>query len=159
DNALKIEERARLLAFTSDQQGIQKEYTRDFYSMATESLIRAVEIRIDRLPAAKAEESVRNYYRSGLLLAPYFYEELQKYEQSPGTLRDDLPRIAEGISYKKEEDRFRQLFRTIPPVQKPVLRAEVPAPPPPPPANPVRDLLKAGESAYNSGDNARALAA
>src|SRR5204863_6150802 len=43
--------------------------------------------------------------------------------------------------------------------QKPVLRAEVPIPPPPPPANPIRDLLKTAESAFNSGDNARALAA
>jgi tetratricopeptide (TPR) repeat protein len=159
DSVLKVEDRARLLALTSDQQGIQREYTRDFYSMATESLIRAIEVRIDRLAAAKAQEAVRNYYRSGLLLTPYFYETLQQYEESPGTLRDDFARITEGISYKKEEDRFRELFHTIPPPQKPVLRAEVPAPPPTPPANPVRDLLKAAETAFNSGDNARALAA
>jgi hypothetical protein len=159
DNVLKVEERARLLAMTSDQKGIQREYTRDFYSMATESLIRAIEIRIDRMAAAKAQESVRNYYRSGLLLTPYFYESLQEYEESPGTFRQDFARITDGITYKKEEDRFRQTFHTIPPAEKPVLRAEVPTPPPPPPANPVRDLLKTAETAFNSGDNARALAA
>ena len=159
DNVLKVEDRARLLALTSDQQGIQREYTRDFYAMATESLIRAIEVRIDRLAAAKAQESVRNYYRSGLLLTPYFYESLQQYEESPGTLRDDFTRITDGISYKKEEDRFREIFHTIPPPQKPVLRAEVPAPPPAPPVNPVRDLLKTAETAFNSGDNVRALAA
>ena len=158
-NVLKVEDRARLLALMTDQEGVPREYTRDFNLMATESLIRAIEVHMDRLPAGRAEEAMRSYYRSGLLLAPYFHESLQAYEQNAISLRADFGRIAEGINFKKEQDRFLQTFRTIPIPQRPALRAEVPAPPPPPPVNPVRDLLKAAESAFNSGDNARALAA
>jgi tetratricopeptide (TPR) repeat protein len=158
-NAMKVEDRARLLAMTTDQAGVQKEYTRDFYAMATESLIRAIEVRIDRPPAARADETIRGYYRSGLLLAPYFYESLQEYEATAGSLRDDFRRITEGINFKKEQDRFVQTFKSIPIPQKPALRAEVPEPPPAPPVNPVRELLKTAEGAFNSGDNARALAA
>src|SRR5262249_9806446 len=111
------------------------------------------------LPPNRAGDAIRGYYRSGLLLAPYFYEALEAYEQNSSSLTSDSASIAGGISYSAEEDRFRRTFQSISIPEKPALRAEVPVPPPPPPVNPVRDLLKTAESAFNSKDDARALEA
>jgi tetratricopeptide (TPR) repeat protein len=158
-NVLNVEDRAHMMAWTNGKEGVEREYTRDFSSMATESLIRAIEVRIDRLPPNRAGDMIRNYYRSGLLLAPYFYEALDAYEQNSGSLRSDFASIADGISYSAEQDRFRTTFESIPIPEKPALRAEVPVPPPPPPVNPIRDLLKTAESAFNSKDDKRALEA
>src|SRR4030095_8787325 len=66
--------RAGLMTLLFGASGVQREYSSNFENMLTESLVRAVELRIDRAPAAAADESIRNFYRSGLLLVPYFYE-------------------------------------------------------------------------------------
>jgi tetratricopeptide (TPR) repeat protein len=67
--------------------------------------------------------------------------------------------MASGIDLKAEQVRFQERFTKIPVPERTVSRPEVPAPPPPPPPNPVRDLLKAGEAAFNGNDNTAARAA
>ena len=114
---------------------------------------------MDRIPPARARDSVDMYYRSGLLLTPYFYDELANFELSDLTMRESFLNMARQIQVKNEQQRFEQKFYSIPVPQKAVARPEVPQPPPEPPANPVRDLLKEGEAAFNAGDNEKAEAA
>jgi tetratricopeptide (TPR) repeat protein len=157
-NLAKVQDRSRLLSLIADREGVSPEYSKDFYFMMTESLIRAVELRIDRIPAGRAQESLKSYYRSGLLLAPYFYEALQSYEQQQSDFRSAFGKIAEAITFKGEQDRFDQTFLSIPVPQKQVRRAEVPPPLPTLPANPLRDLLRQAQIAFNNGDNERSRA-
>jgi tetratricopeptide (TPR) repeat protein len=158
-NASKIAGAGSLLALVSKADGVDPAYTSEFHIMATESLIRAVELRMDRVAAARARENVDMYYRSGLLLTPYFYEALQAFEQNDAGTRDYFPEMLKGIQLKTEQQRFQETFNKIPVPQKTASRPEVPQPPPAPPANPTRDLLKEGEAAFNAGDNAKAQAA
>jgi tetratricopeptide (TPR) repeat protein len=132
-------------------EAVDPAYTSEFHVMATESLIRAVELRIDRVPAAPAREAVSAFYRSGLLLTPYFYEALEEYEKDDISLRESFIAMARNIQLKTEQARFQETFYKIPIPQKTVSRAEVPELPPAPPANPVRDLLKEAETAFNAG--------
>lgn len=49
--------------------------------MVTESLIKAVEMRLDRLPQEEVEESLNEAVRSGALLCPHFFAALQRFEK------------------------------------------------------------------------------
>ncbi len=155
----KIKNRASLLAIMDDEDDIQREFKTDFRLMVTESLIRALEIRMDRVAAAVAKQTVDGYYRSGLLLAPYFYDSLAAFEQQEEGIRDYFGDLADGIDLQKERTRFQTSFSSIPLPARQTLRAEVPTAPAAPAANPVRDLLKEAEAKFNAGDNAGAKVA
>jgi tetratricopeptide (TPR) repeat protein len=150
-NVSRIQNSSQLLNLVRKAEAVDPAYTSEFHVMATESLIRAVELRIDRVPAAPAREAVSAFYRSGLLLTPYFYEALEEYEKDDISLRESFIAMARNIQLKTEQARFQETFYKIPIPQKTVSRAEVPELPPAPPANPVRDLLKEAETAFNAG--------
>ena len=158
-NVTKIEGGNSLLALVAKAEGVEPAYTSEFRVMTTESLIRAVELRMDRIPAARARESLDTFYRTGLLLTPYFYDALDAYEQRDSGLRDYFPEMARGIQIKAEQQRFQETFYKIPTPPKTAGRAEVPQAPSAPAPNPTRDLLKQGEAAFNSGNIEKAQAA
>lgn len=80
-------------------------FRRDFLLMVTESLVAALEARL-RGPdaAARAEDLVRNYDK-GLLLAPYFDEELEKFEKGRDSILDAFPAMMEGVAREVKKDR------------------------------------------------------
>ena len=145
-HAAKVERRDTLPPLLANQPGVPGEYASDFYIMMTESFIRAVELRADAVPADRAQDAIRTHYRSGLLLTPYFYEELRNYEAGDRTLSDDLGRMAEAIDIRKETERFQQTFHTIPAPAPQTARAEAPVPPK---ADPVAELLRQAQSAFD----------
>ena len=144
--SMKVPKRGSLLALLSGVEGVQREFASSFETMLTESLVRAVELRIERQPAEKAEERIRNYYRSGLLLVPYFYESLPTYEAGDNPFRDELNEMVEAIDVAKEISRFEKTFQSIPLQERQPLRAEVPAPQT---VDPVLELLRAAEAVFD----------
>jgi len=153
----KIDGSGTMLSLVARSEGVDPLYATDFRVLATESLIRAAELRMDRVPAARAKESVDMYYRSGLLLTPYFYEALGRFEQlEAGGIRDYFGEMIAGIQLKAEQQRYQQTFNKIPIPQKIAARPEVPVAPVAPPPNPARELLKEAEAAFNSGNNQKA---
>jgi len=148
--AAKVESRAGIMTLLFNANGVEREYATSFENMLTESLVRAVELRIDRVTPAAAEESLKVSYRSGLLLTPYFYESLPTYESGDNSFRDELPTLAAGIDGARERDRFEKTFNSIPVPQRQVVRGEVPVAPPPPPADPVLELLRAAQAVFDT---------
>ncbi len=135
--------------------GVRPEYADDFGIMVRESLIRAVELRLDRDPdgvMARLDAA----YRSGLLLTPYFMDRLSEFEQTPVGIREYFVDMALELDDGAERARFDDRFHAIEVAADPPPRAEVPAPPP---SDPVRDLLLAGQEAFNSGDDPAARTA
>lgn len=156
----KIRNGASLLSLINGVPGVDPAYSNDFRIMTTESLIRAIEARIDRLPADRARLSSNNHYRSGLLLAPYFYEALLGAETREDGIREYFDEMAAALDVKKEHERFQLSFNQIPiPLQEPAFRTEAPKAPAAPAADPVRDLLKQAETAFNGGNSEVARAA
>jgi len=155
-NISRIQNTSQLLNLVKQAQGTDPAYTSEFHIMAAESLIRALELRMDRFAAVRAKEAVDTFYRSGLLLTPYFYNALEEYEKDDVGLRENFPTLARNIQFKTEQTRFQDTFNKIPIPQKTVARPEVPQPPPAPPADPLRDLLKEGEIAFNAGEMPKA---
>jgi len=160
-NLAKIENKDKLLALVAREDGVDQAYTKQYGLMAVESLIRAMEPRIDRLTAARAKEIVANSYRSGLLLTPYFYDALQSFQGSLASFRDIYAEMAGGINFVKENDRFQATFHSIPLPQRAQTDAKSPdsQAEPSPPADPMREVIVEAQTAFNSMDNvgARAL--
>jgi tetratricopeptide (TPR) repeat protein len=152
-NLTRITNNTQLVALVKKADGVDPAYTSEAHVMIVESLIRAVELRMDHVAPARARESVDMYYRTGLLLTPYFYEALQKFESEDASIRDSFLDMARQIDVRDEQKRFQEKFYSIPVPQKAVSRPEVPLEePPPPPPNPARELLKQAEAAFNAGD-------
>jgi tetratricopeptide (TPR) repeat protein len=149
----------QLLQLVKDVEGVQPRYVTNFHTMITESAIRAMEIRLDRLAGARAKEAVDGYYRAGLLLTPYFYGAFAAYETQDSSLRDVFSKMFAAINLAAEQERFASTFMGIPPSQKALAVAEVPQPEEPPVANPMMDLLRQGETALNANNNDAARAA
>src|SRR5207247_3270567 len=129
---------------SSDLDGVDPAYASEVHVLVTESLIRALELRMDRVPPARARDSVDMYYRTGLLLTPYFYDELANFETSDLTIRESFIDMARQIQLKTEQQRFEERFYKIPFPQKADARTEIPQHPLVPHASLIRDLLKEG---------------
>jgi len=158
-NLTRIENKDKLLALVANEPGTDPVYTREFGLMAVESLIRAVELRMDRVTAVRAKDVVSGYYRSGLLLSPYFYDALQAYQAGTSSLRDSYVNMASGVDFATERNRFQTTFQSIPVPQRSQTAEVENLPVPATPVDPVRDLIVEAQTAYNSLDNngARAL--
>jgi tetratricopeptide (TPR) repeat protein len=146
---------SQLLNLVKKTEGVDPNYTSEAHIMIAESLIRALELRMDKVPPARARESVNTFYREGLLLTPYFYEAIEGFERGELTFRFALIDMARNLDEKAEEARFRDTFNKIPVPQKSVERPEVPREILEP-ENPTLELLKLGQTAFNSGDMGRA---
>jgi tetratricopeptide (TPR) repeat protein len=158
-NISRIQNSNQILNLVRKADGVDPAYTSETHVMAAESLIRAIELRMDRVAASRAKEAVDGFYRSGLLLMPYFYTALEAYEQEDVGLRDSFVNMVRNIQLKTEQTRFQETFAKIPLSQKPVARPEVPQPPPEPPPDPITDLLKEAQTAFNAGELTKAHAA
>ena len=49
-------------------------------------MIRAAELRLDKLPPAEAEKKLAEMTASGLILVRYFYESLQDFEKQDASM-------------------------------------------------------------------------
>jgi len=79
---------------------------------------------------------------------PFFYESLPTYEAGDNPFREEIGLLAAEINTSKERERFQTTFNTIPEPQRQVARGEVPLAPIPPQIDPVRELLRTAEAAF-----------
>src|SRR5204863_10138389 len=117
-NVTRVQGTTQLLNLVKKAEAVDPAYTTEVHVMITESLIRALELRMDRVPAARAKESLDMFYRSGLILTPYFYSALDQYEKEDVGLREGFVTMARNIQLKTEQARFQDTFYKIPVPQK-----------------------------------------
>jgi len=154
----KVDYKERYLSLLNGEQGVNPAYTRDFGFMADESLIRAMELRIDRSTIARAQDVLNSAYRSGLLFAPFFYENLAGFQTGTLSFPDYFTRMAQSLDLKTETARFQATFRNIAVSDKEAAGPDAPGTTTTP-LDPVRQQLIEAQTAFNSNDNegARAL--
>jgi tetratricopeptide (TPR) repeat protein len=80
---------------------LDEHYKTDFVDLATESLIKAMESRLDHKPAL-AEQAMKE----GFVLAPALAEQLALYEKQEVALRLYFPALFAGLDFKREEQRL-----------------------------------------------------
>jgi tetratricopeptide (TPR) repeat protein len=118
----------------------------DFSLLATESLIKAVEARLDHQPAA-----VQAALRQGLILAPYFSEQLPVYEKQEQAMLLYYPSLVGKIELVAEDRRLSQVeFDKEAPVRL-IHNAPV-VPPPAPQLTGAAKTLDDAEQAYTARD-------
>lgn len=149
--APEINQKSELRTVARQAPQLGADFKEDFPLLLTECLIRAVELRMDKRPAAEAEKSIREMTSSGLILAPYFYSALADYEKQESSM---------GLAYK-------DLVLRIDPAQEKARLSEtkfapveVAAPAGPPPALSEEErLLDQADNLISEGKYAEARAA
>jgi tetratricopeptide (TPR) repeat protein len=123
----------------------------DFLLLVTESLIQAIESRLDHKPAAVDEAMHQGY-----ILTAYFAGQLPAYQKQEQAMRFYFPEMVMGIDLVKEDARLSQIeFSSTAPVRQ----VAVPPPPPPPPLTGAAKTLDEAEDLYTGRklDEARLL--
>ncbi len=92
-------EHESLMDLAQRQPDTRHEYQNKFLLVATESLIEALHTRLN--PPGQPDELDKRmveFFRRGLILAPYFYRALEKYEQTEGqTFPSYLETVIAGV--------------------------------------------------------------
>jgi tetratricopeptide (TPR) repeat protein len=119
---------------------LDESFKSDYLLLTTESLIKAIESRLDKTPATVNEAMVEGY-----ILTAYFAEELPRYEKQEQAMRFYYPDMIKDIDLKREDARLSQIEFVS---QAPVRQAKVvPAPKPPEPKG-VYKTLEQAEQLY-----------
>jgi tetratricopeptide (TPR) repeat protein len=80
---------------------LEQQYKSDFLLLTTECLIKAIESRLDRKPAA-----IDQAMREGFVMTPAFAERLVEYEKQEQSMRLFFRELVEGIDLGREEKRL-----------------------------------------------------
>ena len=130
-------------------QGLDDPFKEDFLLLTTESLIKAIEARLDHKP-----EGVGQALEEGYVLAPYFAEQLPVYEKQEQSMLLYYPQLVGAIDMVKEDARLSKVVFTKGPAARPPVKG---APPPPPPAlTGAAKTLEDAEKLYTDNDLDRA---
>jgi tetratricopeptide (TPR) repeat protein len=126
-------------------QGLDESFRDDFLLLTTESLIKAIEARLDRKP-----EGVQQAVQEGYVLAAYFAEQLPVYEKQEQAMQLYYPQLVGAIDLVKEDARLSKVEFTKGPAARPAVKT---APPPAPPARTgAAKTLDDAEELYKASD-------
>lgn len=141
--APEIKQKAELRMLAREAPQLGADFKEDFPLLLTECLIRTVELRMDKRPAAEVEKSLKEMVASGLILAPYFYAALQDYEKQEPSMFYACKDLILKIDPAQEKTRLANV-KFAP--------AEAAAPgAPPPPATEEERLLNQAENLISEG--------
>jgi tetratricopeptide (TPR) repeat protein len=124
-------------------QALSDAYKADYLLLVTESLIKAVESRLDRKPAM-----IQQALREGYILAPYFSEALPIYEKQESSMYLYYTEMIQAIDLIKEDRRLTGVEFSK--ESAPGATVKTPAPAPPPAATGAVKTLEEAELAYSS---------
>jgi tetratricopeptide (TPR) repeat protein len=118
---LAREKRAALEKFLETAPGIDDSYRKDLQFVVTESLIRAVELRMKKVPEAEAALELDSAIRGGAVLARQLYRELQTFEAGPEGIRISYPAMMKNVEIQPLQTAFAEAQKNAPP---PKVKAE-----------------------------------
>lgn len=107
-------------------EALDESFKDDFLLLTTESLIKAIEAKLDHKP-----EGVQEALRQGYILTPYFAEHLPVYEKQEQAMLFYYPTLVSAIDLVTEDARLSQVQFDKEPAQRAAVKTPPPAPPPP----------------------------
>jgi hypothetical protein len=91
------------------------EFREDFIALFTECLIKAVELRIQHPPAARAQAALDETEANGFVLTRALYAALDGYEKSEPSMRGYFPELLKGLNFEAEGKRLEKIqFAAVP---------------------------------------------
>lgn len=132
----EVLERKKILAEEAHRApALDESFKEDFLLLTTESLIKAIEARMDRRP-----EGIQQALRQGYILTPYFAEALPAYEKQEQPMKSYYPDMVMAIDLMKEEKRLADVEFDKQAAVSALVKS--PAPPSPPPPTPLTGAAK-----------------
>ncbi len=101
-----ISTRRELLNIAARAPQLPPVYQNDFVGLFDECLVRAVELRMRRLPVEQLQAAFLANDRTGFILVRPLYQQLIVFEQSEPAMSYYFPKLAEGIDTANEVKRF-----------------------------------------------------
>jgi len=101
-----VRSKSDLKAFAEEAHALDPVLRKDFRLLLSESLIRAVELRMSRGAPASREQRLRDILTEGHFLAPYFYEALELFEKQEAGMRHYYPDMVEKLDVRREQKRL-----------------------------------------------------
>jgi tetratricopeptide (TPR) repeat protein len=124
-------------------QALTDSYKEDWLLLVTESLIKAIEARLDHKPAV-----IQEALKEGYILAPYFSEALPVFEKQESSMFVYYKEMIQAIDLVKEDKRLMTVQFSTEATVRPTVKA---APPPPePPVTGAAKTLKDAEEAFGA---------
>jgi len=77
--------------------------------LVTECLVRAIEVRMSKVPESEREQTINEDDKEGYILARYFYEAMGRFDRGPVGLRDAYPDLVGRIEVNQEVKRAAQI--------------------------------------------------
>jgi len=115
--------RTALAKFIETAPNIETSYRNDLQFLVTESLIRAAELRMNRVSEDKASSELDASIRSGAVLSRFFYEALKTFEEAQEGLKLSYPGMVKSIDVSQIQSSFEAAQKA--PVPKPVEPSKV----------------------------------
>ncbi len=141
-----ILERKKVLADHAFRAQALDDYLKsDFLQLAGESLVKAVEARLDHNPA-----EVQQALRQGIVLAPYFSDSLPAYEKQELAMSAYYKDMVQAIDVVKEDQRLLQV--QFDQKRTPERMVQLEAPPPPPQLTGAAKTLDDADNLYAARD-------
>jgi tetratricopeptide (TPR) repeat protein len=137
-----IQHAEALEAVARKAPALRSDFKSDFSLLVTECLIRAAELRLDKVPAPDAAKQIEQLTASGFILVPYFYSALQQFENQEASMSNYYEQMVKGINPAEEGIRLGKVKFTEPPEQTTVTAA----------ATETERLLDAGDNNIYSGN-------
>ncbi len=115
---LPKETRTELVKFVETAAGIEDSYRTDLQLLVSESLIRAVELRISKTPEVQAGIELDAAIRSGAVLGRHFFRELLTFETVPEGIRVFYPSMMKDVAVAEVQTAFAEAQKNVPVAQK-----------------------------------------
>jgi tetratricopeptide (TPR) repeat protein len=147
----EIDQKNSLRAYAVQAPTLGLDFKTDFELLVTECLIRAMELRMDKVPAPEAQKRLDDLTTQGFILVDYFYGALAGFERQPGSMTNYFKTMVLGIDTKVEAQRLFQVhFAARPPA--PIMKAA-------PAQTEEQRLLDQGDNMFFQGKYLEAKAA
>jgi tetratricopeptide (TPR) repeat protein len=105
-----------LMDLATNNPNLDPQFKKDFMLFAIECIIRAAELRLRKLPPAKANDELTRNAASGYFLIRHFYNEFKEFEKSEQGIRESLGDMVESIDMDAEKKYVASLaLVTLPP--------------------------------------------
>ncbi len=102
---------APYLRKADEQPRVRESIKNDFVLLTAESLIQALEMRLDRESADALSKEMIDAYEQGLILTPYFEQKLRSFEERQDSFQQFYPAMIQGISWETESGRGTDIAR------------------------------------------------
>ena len=104
-----LDKKTELINAAGKAPRLPEVYRSDFVAFVDECFIKAVELRLKKLPAAQLEQAMRENDESGFILVRTFVADLQKFEKAEPAMEYYFPEIIAGIDVAAEEKRAKTI--------------------------------------------------